>query len=66
MLKIEYLSINNLSFRVGVLFLPVLWNSIEISPAPTFSALKKYEHSDVKFSYAHLWIQSDLINYHFK
>ena len=27
---------------------------LRLSPVPTFRALKKYEHSDVKFSYAHL------------
>ena len=29
---------------------------LRLSPAPTFRALKKYERSDITFSYAHLWI----------
>ena len=35
---------------------------LRLSPAPTFRALNKYERSDVTFSYAHLWIENDLIN----
>ena len=51
MLKIEYLSSYNLSFRVEVLCLH--WNSIEIiSPALTFKALKKYERSDVTVTFS--------------
>ena len=52
--KYQYLSSYNLSFRMGVLCLH--WNSLRLSPAPTFRALKKYERSDVTFSYKPLLI----------
>ena len=48
----EYLSSDNLSFRVGVLCLH--WNSIEIEPSSNIQSPKEYERSDVTFFYAYL------------
>ena len=52
MFQIEYLFSYTLSFRVG--YCVYIEISLKLSPAQTFRALKKYEHSDVTFSYAHL------------
>ena len=35
---------------------------LRLSPAKHSEPLKKYERSDVTFSYAHLWKENDLIN----
>ena len=50
------------SFIQGEGVLCLNWNSIEIKPRPNIQSPKKYEHSDVTFSNAHLWIQNDLTN----
>ena len=63
MFKVEYLS-----SYMCILFLSEWGYSVYIEiplrlSLPQHSEpLKKYERSDVTFSYAHLWIENDLIN----
>ena len=67
MFKIEYLSSYIFFFQSGGYCVCIeIEIPLRLSPAPTFRALKKYEHSDVTFSYSPLWIQNDLINWPFK